>query len=96
MNGLNAPTFRIFTGQIKQNLFIGQKCFPPVECIKDKFCVKLAKYIPVDPEHVPENLAQIGQLVEEIYEKEYQLCKPGFRTDHCERGTRRPCKGTRL
>ena len=43
MNGLYAPTFRIFTGQIKQNLFIGQKCFPPVACIKDKFCVNLAK-----------------------------------------------------
>ena len=66
MNGLYAPTFRIFTGQIKQNLFIGQKCFPPVERIKDKFCVKLAKYIPVDPEHVPANLEHVSVNLERV------------------------------
>ena len=66
MNGLYAPTFRIFTGQIKQNLFIGQKCFPPVEGIKDKFCVNLAKHITVDLEHAPANLEHVSVNLERV------------------------------
>ena len=66
MNGLNAPTIRIFTGQIKQNLFIGQKGLPPVECIMDKFCVNLAKHIPVDPEHAPANLEHVSVNLERV------------------------------